>query len=240
MRYICDMKRIDRVVEAVYRKLLRETSLDDLGGGMAAFVYDAGGSKEAVVYDIKKLAAAIEAGKLDFTGKDSYVVGFVQIKQPRGAQCRGAWQVAAISGPGKIVYSIAYALSPAGVVVPDRSNVSPSASDAWKRYSAGAEKAGNMLPLDDADHPAKGTDPHHDKYHTPGDESDDCYTSHSEPWLNAAYRGAGGETAFLDKLNDSHLSAVPQLAAAAGMKQEDLEGAILDAGYSHFDLAMGY
>lgn len=206
---------------------------------LAAFIDEEGDQKVAVVYDVEKLKSAASEGNLDSDIKNPYVIGFVQIKQPKGAPCRGAWQVRGISGPGKIVYGLAYALSPTGLVVPDRSNVSDKASSAWKKYSAVAAKSGDMLPLDDADHPRKGTDPFHDKNHTE-DPSDDCFTSHEEPHLNAAYRGPGGESSLLERLYDSHVEVMSKLSKETGMSQEELESSILDAGYSHFDFAMGY
>jgi len=95
-----------------------------------------------------------------------------------------------------------------------------------------------MLPLDDADHPKKGTDVFHDKHHT-DDPQDDCFSSHEEPHLNAAYRGPGGESALLDRLYGAHLEAMKNLSAESGMKKDEIESGIIDAGYSHFDFAMG-
>lgn len=225
--------RPTRLLKEIRANLLREASLDDLNtASMAAYVDDDANSASAVVYDVAAISAA-PTGEIP----GSAIIGFVQISAPRGAPCRGAWQVRAITGPGKIVYSLAYALSPNGLVVPDRSNVSPQASNAWAAYAA---KAGpqNVLPLDDADHPKKGTDPYHDAHHT-ADPSDDCYTSHEEEHLNAAYRGPGGEGALLDRLTSAHEELMKKLSAG-GTKVADLEGAILDAGYAKFDKVMGY
>lgn len=200
---------------------------------MAVVVDASQNSAVAVVYNV----AAIEGH--DASNKEipvDAIVGFVNISAPRGAPCRGAWQIRGITGPGKIVYSLAYALSPTGIVVPDRSNVSQDASDAWMRYAAKNPK--NVLPLDDADHPKRGTDPYHDAHHTE-DPSDDCFTSHTEDHLNAAYRGPGGETALLDRLVDAH-EALMKKMAAGGTVVADLEAAILDAGFSKFDKVMGY
>jgi len=223
------------LIERVYRRLLSEASLDDVDASdMAAVVDDAGSSRTAVVYDAKKIAERKKSG-VEIPVND--IVGFVNVAQPKGAPCRGAWQVKGITGPGKIVYGIAYALSPTGLVVPDRSNVSPQASNAWKSYSA---KIGpkNILPLDDADHPKRGTDKHHDKHHTE-DPQDDCYTSHTEDHLNAAYRGPGGEGALLDRLMDAHEALMAKLKKQ-GIDTSELEAAILDAGYTKFDGVMGY
>lgn len=228
------MSRRD-LTTAVYHRLLREATLDDLNTSSMAVVTDeTSGGRTAVVYDTAVVAAHSDPSR-EIPRKA--VIGFVQIAAPRGAACRGAWQVKGITGPGKIVYSLAYAMSPTGLIVPDRSNVSPSASSAWKGYAAKAD-ADNILPLDDADHPKAGTDPYHDAHHTP-DAADDCFTSHEEEHLNAAYRGRGGEGALLDRLMDAH-EVLMQKLSAEGVVTADLEAAILDAGYTAFDAVMGY
>ena len=222
------------LLESIYKRLLKEASLGEFNTtGMAAVVDESGSSKIAVVYKVD----AIESYKDVSTQIDlSSIVGFVKIAPPRGAPCRGAWQVKAIVGPGKLVYGLAYAMSPTGLIVPDRSEVSPSASNAWKGYAAKTDPK-NILPLDDADHPKRGTDKQHDKYHTE-DPNDDCYTAHSEDHLNAAYRGPGGESELLDRLMDSHRMMKTRLKQS-GVNVTQLEDAIIDAGYNKFDSARG-
>lgn len=224
------------------RKIIREEiakpalleNLDDLiTSDMAAVVSDTGTSRTAVVYNVDALITALGRRRLD-TLK---VVGIVQISEPRGAPCRGAWMIRGITGPGKIMYGLAYAMSPTGLVVPDRSSVSPLATAAWKKYSSkvGPDK---MLPLDDASHPKPGEDPHHDKHHTE-DPNDDCFTSHDEEFLNAAYKGPGGEAALLDRLTNNHERAL-KMIDATGRRREEIESEILDAGFMAFDIAMDF
>jgi len=228
--------QLRRIIAEETQKVVSEASLDGVDtSAMAVVLDDSGTSRTAVVYDVPALRAAVAAS--NYAGSRDYIIGFVQVAAPRGAPCRGAWQVKGIVGPGKIVYGLAYALSPTGLIVPDRSNVSPSASSAWKGYAAKVGRA-NILPLDDADHPKKGADAFHDAHHTPS-EDDDCYTSHEEEYLNAAYRGPGGEGALLDRLMDAHESVMNQLAAS-GVDASDVEGEILDGGYAKFDASMGY
>jgi len=224
------------------RKIIREEivrptlfeNLDDLiTSDMAAVVSDTGTSRTAVVYNVDALITALGRRRLD-TLK---VVGIVQISEPRGAPCRGAWMIRGITGPGKIMYGLAYAMSPTGLVVPDRSSVSPSATAAWKKYSLKAGP-GKMLPLDDASHPKPGTDPHHDKHHTE-DPNDDCFTSHDEEFLNAAYKGPGGEAALLDRLTNNHERAL-KMIDATGRRREEIESELLDAGFMAFDVAMDF
>lgn len=220
------------------KKIIREEvarSLDDVStSDIAAVTMETGTSKTAVVYNVEAMITALGRRTLDDTFK---VVGIVQISEPKGAPCRGAWMIRGITGPGKIMYGLAYAMSPTGLIVPDRSSVSPSARAAWKGYSSKANPA-DVLPLDDADHPKKGVDPYHDKHHT-ADPMDDCYTSHGEEHLNAAYRGPGGESALLDRLMYNHERAM-KLVNASDDKREQIESALIDAGYVAFDTAMGF
>lgn len=226
-----------KIIENIYRRLLREASGEKDAASMAALVDESGNSKTAVVYNTTAISSSPE-GAVPSTA----IVGFVKISQPSGAPCRGAWQVKGITGPGGIVYPIAYALSPTGLVVPDRSEVSPEASAAWLRYSQTPAGKAGRLPLDDASHPAEDEDPFHDWNHTADDKSDDCYTSHYEPnerHLNYAYRGPGGESAVLNRLTTAHEALMKKLAGG-GTDVETLESAILDAGYAAFDAVMGY
>lgn len=95
-----------------------------------------------------------------------------------------------------------------------------------------------MLPLDDASHPKPGVDPHHDKHHTE-DPNDDCFTSHDEEFLNAAYKGPGGEAALLDRLINNHERAL-KMIDTTGRRREEIESEILDAGFMAFDIAMDF
>lgn len=229
------MNTDNRLIERIYKRLLREASLEGVDTtGLAAIIDDTGRVSTAVVYDISSIE---ELSGPEYKISNDSIVGFVQIAAPRGAPCRGAWQVKGIAGPGKIVYGLAYAMSPTGLVVPDRSEVSSSASDAWKGYAAKTDPK-NILPLDDADHPKRGTDKHHDKYHTE-DPNDDCYTAHTEDHLNAAYRGPGGELSLLNKLKSSHLELMNKLSTE-GKNTADLEEAIIVAGHAMFDKATNH
>ena len=144
-----------------------------------------------------------------------------------------------VAGDGKYAYGAAYALSPTGLIVPDRSNVSPSAKRTWSNYSPKAIAAGRAMPLDDADHPKEGEDPFHDMHHTL-DPDDDCYTSHTEPYLNYAYHGGGGEGSMLESLHDSHLTASEKISDEFGIPSDELESIILEAGLMYFDELAGY
>ena len=229
------LSQLRKLIREEIRKIHLNESLDDVStSDIAAVMMDTGTSRTAVVYNVEAMITALGRRVLDDTFK---VVGIVQISEPKGAPCRGAWMIRGITGPGKIMYGLAYAMSPNGLIVPDRSSVSPSASKAWKGY-AKKVSAGDILPLDDADHPKKGVDPQHDAYHTE-DPVDDCHTSHGEEWLNAAYRGPGGEGALLDRLLYNHERAM-KLVNATEDKRDEIESTLVDAGYLAFDIAMDF
>lgn len=229
------LSQLRKIIREEVKKASLLESLDDVNtSDIAAVTMDTGKSKTAVVYNVESMITALGRRMLDDTFK---VVGIVQISEPKGAPCRGAWMIRGITGPGKIMYGLAYAMSPTGLIVPDRSSVSPSARSAWKGYSTKAGR-GDVLPLDDADHPAKGVDPYHDAHHT-SDPMDDCYTSHGEEYLNSAYRGPGGESALLDRLMYNHERAM-KLVGASTEKRDEIESALIGAGYVAFDVAMGF
>lgn len=229
------LSHLRTIIREEIRRLHLNESLDDVNtSNIAAVTMETGTSKTAVVYNVESMITALGRRMLDDTFK---VVGIVQISEPKGAPCRGAWMIRGITGPGKIMYGLAYAMSPTGLIVPDRSSVSPSARSAWKGYSTKAGR-GDVLPLDDADHPAKGVDPYHDAHHT-SDPMDDCYTSHGEDYLNSAYRGPGGESALLDRLMYNHERAM-KLVGANAEKRDEIESALIGAGYVAFDVAMGF
>jgi hypothetical protein len=230
---LSQLKKIIR--EEVERSRLRE-SLDDVRtSDMAAVTLDTGTSRTAVIYNVEAMITALGRRMLDDTFK---VVGVVQISEPKGAPCRGAWMIRAIAGPGKIMYGLSYAMSPTGLIVPDRSSVSPSATAAWRGYSAKAT-SGNMLPLDDASmHTSSGKSKGPHPNHTDSPE-DDCFTSHDEEFLNAAYRGPGGEKALLDRLTNNHERAM-KMIDAVGDRRDQIEAALIDAGYVAFDVAMDF
>ena len=213
----------EQIVERVYRRLLREGS--GVGGELAVCVSHV--SSVRVVATVYRVGEVLERWR-DVSGVDSScIVGWLDLRKPSGAPCRGAWMVAGVAGPGRLVYGLAYALSPTGLVVPDRSSVSPSAKAAWRAYAVKAAARDAVYPLDDADHPAPGVSAYHDAHHTE-DPSDDCYTYHDEDYLNAAYEGPGDEDAVLKRLQIAHKAAMAQVPD--GLRHQ-LEEEIQDAGF---------
>ena len=217
--------KYEGIVERVMRRLLREEGSGGRGDDLAVCVVGTPGVRAtATVYRAEE---TLERWR-DVSGLDgSCIVGWVNLWKPTGAPCRGAWMIAGIAGPGRLVYGLAYALSPTGLVVPDRTSVSTSARAAWKGYASKAAGRGAVHPLDDADHPPEGQSAYHDAHHTE-DPNDDCYTSHSEDFLNAAYEGHGDEDAMLKRLQAAHQAVLARIPEGLRHKFEE---EVQDAGY---------
>lgn len=74
-----------------------------------------------------------------------------------------------IAGDGKLMYSLAYALSPTGTIIPDRSAVSKTARVAWKKVAASGKT--KSKDLDDVNNPQ--TEPKEDDCDVWGDAAND-------------------------------------------------------------------
>ena len=128
--------------------------------------------------------------------------GIVWIHDPnygmlKRGPCRGAWEVITSYYPGKgeLLYKLAFALSPTGLLMSDRAEVSRGAQSRWRKIS----DTHSGLPLDDMEHP-----PGHDN-HT-DDPEDDCVVLSGDgmKYLNYAYKADGTEGALLKTLEDRH------------------------------------
>lgn len=185
-------------------RILREYIRESLRGGgakerLAALKEDhwSGDGVEVVVFDAAKLMRFVK-GKTKtrsfaekvLLGARASVVGFGQYGPPPRGKAWGAWEVTRAAGPGygKIVYGLGYALSPKGLLMPDRSTVSPSAEAAWRKASTTRES----LPLD-AMPPENRTD-------TREDDVDSLHDEEGKEFLDRAYRSQGWERTMSDKL----------------------------------------
>lgn len=209
------------ITERVLRRLLRESAGGS--GSQAAFVTDLGDLKRAIIYDRDLLLRDVDYVKhnLEKRGKEfltpffhDIMLAFIEITPPESAggqsygPCAGAWMVSAVAGPGygKNIYGIGYALSPNGVLVPDRSSVKPSARGAWGKVSASGR---GRIRLDDRDHQHSEEG---NEYHT-DDKSDDCklHMDPDDPQLDYAYQSTGSEAALLSSLVKNHDDTMNQL-----------------------------
>lgn len=169
---------IDRIMESVFKRLLQESQPEE---DLAAFTPENGGRLSAVIYSTSELSKRLRAGESIEVSSSVAVRGYVEVKLS-DYPCNDSWEVKTSWGPGigRIVYGLAFALTPKGRLMPDRDMVSDSAGESWRK----ASKKGLIAePLDDIDHEvcrAMGT-------HTP-DERDDCPVhSDGRPWIDRSY-----------------------------------------------------
>lgn len=196
------------IYERVMRRLLQESSSTT---SLAVAVREKGQWKNAVIYDtaaLRPIAREFLQRRAEARNSDVYdivetageraIVGIIGIK-PAAGPCWGAWEVkeaAAPSGPdaARITYGIGYALADSGILIPDRSNVSQDAQDAWMRIFMGKKR--RALPLDNIAAP-KTSDP-----------QDDCRLYGRDPsnypQLQNAYESQGWESAELTRLTAAH------------------------------------
>ena len=151
------------------------------------------------------------------------VVGYISLGPPIHGNAWGAWEVTRSAGPGygKILYSIGYALSPSGLLMPDRVSVSPSARAAWKK----ASKKYDSLELD-ALPPENKTDTKEDDAEL-HDEEDNEY-------LDRAYIAKGTETGMINQLIAAGKDLETNLAKKFKGKTEQIIAAFHSAGLRHF------
>lgn len=214
------------LLESVYRRLLREApkkkttrpkgqpfSPDDL----AVVIEDRGTQFDATIYSPAALLQVFESDAYPSYGEGSMknfrrlqtfgvFKGFISIEKPE-TPCNRAWEVKMSAGPGigKVVYGVGYALSPSGILIPDRMSVSGPAQGGWSKQGDRKKK-----PLDNVDHPPTGSDPFHDEHHTEK-TTDDCKTYPSREgldFLNYSYEAEGWEKGALNTLKKNHTAAM--------------------------------
>lgn len=196
------------------RRIIRE-ALDDPKGlasrsrDLAAYVIDESSfdKKTAVIYYPDRLKEFLEnravvadkRGLADEVVNEDIVRGYIVIAKPASKRtpCNGAWEVKFSVGPGAIVYGVGYALSPSGILMPDRRSVSRRAVDGWLKQSGRANKT-----LDDVDaHDGSKRDhPNHTD-----DTSDDCrMNDQGIDDLNRSYEIIAGEKEMLKSMMERH------------------------------------
>ena len=203
------------------RRIIREAVGE--GEGLAAYVTEEHGGFKATVYN----SAAVEnllrksLGYIDdetMAKLKRYTVGRVQVLKPMDP-CWDAMMIASIAGPGKLMYGVAYALSPSGLLISDRDSMTSDALSAWKRMAAKADRG--KKELDDVNEPA-----------TP-DPYDDCELR-PEEFLNHAYEAQGWEKVELRSMQEEHERLMKTLTATGKLTRLAIELAISAAGLSYF------
>ena len=207
-----------------------------------------GGDVIAVLYNADELEMTPTSRWKKDVVEDSHDVdlvydvvrGFIHMGSPRGGgACDGAWVVFRSAGPGygKAVYSVGYALSPSGRLMPDRRGVTDRAYRAWA--SAWDKGEYKKRPMDDDQHvhALRGNE-----YHT-DDPADDCSTY--PPYLvkhgrdprvvNHTYEGTGGEPVMLAAMRARH----EKIVDGDEVFRKAFERAMIAAGETFFDRHYG-
>lgn len=151
------------------------------------------------------------------------VVGYISVGPPESGQAWGAWEVtrAAGRGHGKLLYAIGYALSPKGLLMPDRVSVSASAIEAWRKASATRDS----LELDPLP-PENRTD-------TKVDDAE-VHDKEGLEFLDRAYKAQGWEKGVVDQMIAAGERLESMLEKKFKSKASAVVGAFLSAGPSLF------
>ena len=186
--------------------------------GFKATVYDPS-AFEDVLLDTSDFSSLLTAtgGELLSLLKGC-IVGRVQIVSP-SAPCWDAMMIASIAGPGKLMYGLAYALSPSGLLISDRDSMTPQAVGAWKNMAAKGGR--DRKKLDDVGAPE-----------TP-EPIDDCEVL-KDDFLNYAYKEEGWEDGVLRSLQAEHDRLVNRVTKGGELTKADLERIITQAGFAYF------
>lgn len=190
---------------------------DDMRGLMAV-AYDPSAVEDVFLDSPELFSPAGDSDRLRAALKGC-VVGRVQVKSPEDP-CWDAMMIASIAGPGKLMYGLAYALSPSGLLISDRDSMTPQAVSAW---SGMARKGGRgKKKLDDVDPP----------HATPGTE-DDCKLR-PEEFLNYAYESEGWEAGTLQGMVAEHERLIKSVTRGGDASRADVERALSSAGFAYF------
>lgn len=186
------------------RKIIREA----LGASedLAASVVRSGGGGVVVVYRPDVFLGSVLQGMLE---PKEAVVGYVRLIDMT-KYCSGAWELNEMWGPGygDMLMDIAFAMSPNGRLVPDRTDVSAAASKMLMRAAAGGNVTLEDLPRT-------------------------CKSHHDEDHLKKIY-SSSGDRAQLEALKTRHQEVMERLSGEVNMNVQELEDIILDVGASRF------
>lgn len=208
------------------RRIIREAL--GASGGLAAAVRAYNVQASVAVYSTVDLLSTIELKPIDLSDafyNNNVSRGYIRITRP-DKPCNGAWEVTSAWGPGigKTVYGLGFALSPTGLLMPDRLGVLPPAVAGWKKQSGRT-----MMALDNHKHPPAGTDPFHDAHHT-ADPNDDCRMNKDGiDFLNYSYAAQGWEKGMLDSMVARHEETMTGVSSP-----EAVEDALFDSAHRKF------
>ena len=224
-------KNTNLIIESVLRRLLKEDGAPTTTEGLAAYVV-INSSINIVVYKYAALNLCLKKNYFNAKAIEESIVAFISLESARSlgvGPSRDGWVVKSSVGPGygQLIYGLAYAASPSGIIVPDRDYVSDSAFSSWTKAFA----KGRHEPLDDIDNP-QTPDPNDDsKFHTKTDI--DCKKGRDPKVLNYAYHGEGWEKEMLRSLSSKHDSMIKSIDSLYITKAE-IERVLLSGGNSYF------
>lgn len=188
---------------------------------------------EAVLIDVAKFMSGMQAPpktslmtQLDVAkaAAKGSVIGYISVGPPESGKAWGAWEVtrSAGRGHGKLLYAIGYALSPKGLLMPDRVSVSDSAISAWQK----ASKTHDSLQLDPLP-PENRTD-------TKEDDAE-VHDKEGLEFLDRAYKAQGWEKSAVEEMITAGNRIEAMLEKKLKSKASAVVGAFLSAGPSLFN-----
>lgn len=197
------------ILERIYKRLLKESGVPNvsnlgaykrsgsLDGEIISVAYNIDLARK-ILTDEPELFENKEAANQRFLNE--VIVGMVSIRNTKDP-CWGAKQIAFSAGPGKLVYGMAYALSPNGRLISDRGPMSDSAIAAWKNMSVQGTRS--RLELDNVKLPKE-------QRKTPDLPDDDC-RFRDEDFLNYAYESEDWEKPMFETMVDNHKGLIAEI-----------------------------
>ena len=198
------------ILREYVRNVLREVAGSPEISSLGALVRGASGGGEIEVvlfrHDYIYKALAKRKGDEDLFNfvKDTIyesIVGYAVFGPPDKGEAYGAYEVTHVAAPGlgKVLYGMGYALSPSGLLMPDRHAVSPDAAAAWKK----ASKERESLKLDEL--------PPNNKTKEPDDDAE-LHKEKGKEHLDFAYKEQGWEKGMSSKIIARGEAAVKDLS----------------------------
>ena len=222
------MKNNIRILKEYIQILFELSGSPDISS-LGAIVRDYENKKEVVLFRYDIIYSALSRRKADENVFDflvsnirNSIVGYAIFGLPDQGEAYGAWEVTHVAGPGygKILYAIGYALSPHGLLMPDRNQVSPEASMAWKRASTSRKS----LKLDDL--------PPNNKTKTPNDDAK-LHQRSGQEYLDYAYEEQGWEKGIAARLITQGNAALKEISDDVNRDRGAILKAFISMG-THF------
>lgn len=206
--------RFKPVIERIYARLLQESVSEDL----AVYLLEGDGMTGAVLYNPEALVKSVKRG---FTTPGDFIrtkaiVGYIGLKH-HDSDCWSASEVVTIvgKGVGRTLYSIGFALSPSGMLVMDRDQVSDDAEASWTRLGVRTKKKRRL-----DDRPPNNSTP---------ETIDDCELFPKErDNLNWVYSEQGNESSQLEALKAKN-SETMKTVKSLGTDPSEVAGILQDA-----------